>query len=129
MIHEPSVAAAHALLAWATAEGADVAPVTAAASPLGGLGVFAAKDVAAGQQIMCSPLRLVLRASMALSDPVIGFPLTTMRRELGAKALHDRLLICLLLLHLRRQGPSGFFAPYLAALPGDARPLAALGLD
>ena len=111
-----SAAAAAALLAWAAAEGASVSRVTAGSSPLGGLGLFAATDVPSGQELLRCPLRLVLRASMALDDPVIGGPLTALRAELGEQVVDDRLLLRLLLLHLHAQGAGGRFWPYLAAL-------------
>ena len=121
-----SAAAAAALLTWAAAEGASVSRVTAGSSPLGGLGLFAATDVPSGQELLRCPLRLVLRASMALDDPVIGGPLTVLRGELGEQVVDDRLLLRLLLLHLHAQGAGGRFWPYLAALQPDRIESAAL---
>ena len=121
-----SAAAAAALLTWAAAEGASVSRVTAGSSPLGGLGLFAATDVPAGQELLRCPLRLVLRASMALDDPVIGGPLTVIRGELGEQVVDDRLLLRLLLLHLHAEGAGGRFWPYLAALQPDRIESAAL---
>ena len=112
-----SAAAAAALLAWAAAEGASVGRVTGGCSPLGGLGLFAATEVPAGEELLRCPLRLVLRASMALDDPVIGGPLTALRGELGERVVDDRLLLRLLLLHLHAQGAGGRFWPYFDALP------------
>ena len=126
-VEQPSSsAAAAALLAWAAAEGASVGRVTGGHSPLGGLGLFAATDVPAGEELLRCPLRLVLRASMALDDPVIGGPLTALRGELGERVVDDRLLLRLLLLHLHAQGAGGRFWPYFDALPPRAALVASL---
>ena len=111
-------AAAAELFSWATGEGATLG-VEPCHSALGGLGCRATESASSGAELMRCPLRLVLRASMALSDPTIGGPLTTLRGELGEAVLDTRFLLCVLLLHCRRQGPSSFFSAYVQCLPGD----------
>ena len=107
------------LFAWAASLGADTSSVRPGCSPLGGLGVFATCDVPSGGVLLSCPLRLVLRASTAFADPVIGDPLRTLRAELGEAVVDARVVLCVLLLHCRRQGAAGGFAHYVEALPGD----------
>ena len=110
--------AADQLFSWARQHGG-VSALAPCVSRLGGLGCCAMEAASSGAELMRCPLRNVLRASMALSDPLIGGPLTTLRDELGDAVLDTRVLLCVLLLHCRRQGPSSFFCAYVRSLPGD----------
>lgn len=115
-----------ALLTWLTHEGASHG-VRLGPGP-GGLAVFAATDVHAGEALFRCPIARVMRAADTEARAWDGDGEETMLRRrfcaaldrvrVRGRELDQRTRVQLLLLHERRR-PGGRWAPYVDALPGE----------
>ncbi|KAK9823277.1 hypothetical protein WJX72_001533 [[Myrmecia] bisecta] len=103
-----------ALMEWAKSQGVECARLL-----LGGLDgreMVAVEDLPAGSCFLRIPQHLLLRAELALQDPVYGKALTALAAEAGP-SLDERFLMCLLMIIERCKGESSLWGPFLAVLP------------
>ena len=98
-------------MSWIQEKGGNTADVKVAPTSGSGYGVLTRRALAGGEEVMRFPASILLQSEVALADPVLGEPLRQVKME-------DRWRVVLLLMHCRRQGPSGEHWPYVASLPG-----------
>ena len=110
----PSRPSTATLLDWLASEGAELGRIRLGrCADKGGVGVFAAKDLASGSNAFQCPCNAVLSADAARADACIGEALRSVR------GLTDENLVVLMLLHARQQGSASRHHAYVSSLPND----------